>query len=97
MVEEALLGGFESAARRRFGLGVQGARRAGDVGGLHRRVEIIMDELKRTGIGVVDADLSGRQPVFEHLIFNAVDRRSAERRVGKESVRACRYRWSPYH
>src|SRR3546814_3888661 len=61
MVEEALLGGFESAARRRFGLGVQGACRAGDVGGLHRPVEIIMDDLKRTGIAVVDADLSGRQ------------------------------------
>src|SRR3546814_15307448 len=24
-------------------------------------------------------------------------RRSAERRVGKECVRTCRYRWSPYH
>src|SRR3546814_16214669 len=27
----------------------------------------------------------------------AVIRRSAERRVGKECVRTCRSRWSPYH
>src|SRR3546814_10364257 len=25
------------------------------------------------------------------------DRRSEERRVGKECVSTCRYRWSPYH
>src|SRR3546814_19294186 len=25
------------------------------------------------------------------------DRRSEERRVGKECVHTCRYRWSPYH
>src|SRR3546814_20392996 len=25
------------------------------------------------------------------------DKRSEERRVGKECVRKCRYRWSPYH
>src|SRR3546814_4233345 len=28
---------------------------------------------------------------------NSVDRRSEERRVGKESVSTCRSRWSPYH
>src|SRR3546814_17387160 len=50
LVEEALLGGYASAARRRFGLGVKGARRAGDVGGLHRRVEIIRDDMNSTGL-----------------------------------------------
>src|SRR3546814_7197242 len=74
MIEEALFGGFESTARRRFGLGVERARRAGDVGGLHRCVEIIMDDLEGPGIGVVDAGLSGRQPMFEHFIFDAVER-----------------------
>src|SRR3546814_4454545 len=28
---------------------------------------------------------------------HAIDRRSEERRVGKESVSTCRSRWSPYH
>src|SRR3546814_7154712 len=28
---------------------------------------------------------------------HVVSRRSAERRVGKECVSTCRYRWSPYH
>src|SRR3546814_6040254 len=27
----------------------------------------------------------------------SVEHRSEERRVGKECVRTCRYRWSPYH
>src|SRR3546814_20279266 len=31
-----------------------------------------------------------------HTEFAAVDR-SEERRVGKECVSTCRYRWSPYH
>src|SRR3546814_21144887 len=32
-------------------------------------------------------------------VFTAdqIDRRSEERRVGKECVSTCRYRWSPYH
>src|SRR3546814_15785860 len=34
----------------------------------------------------------------EHLILALrAPRRSAERRVGKECVRTCRSRWSPYH
>src|SRR3546814_14179080 len=31
------------------------------------------------------------------LIEEAARRRSEERRVGKEGVRTCRFRWSPYH
>src|SRR3546814_14190687 len=30
-------------------------------------------------------------------VFTALLARSAERRVGKECVRTCRSRWSPYH
>src|SRR3546814_18604610 len=37
--------------------------------------------------GVIAAQLFGSERAF----------RSEERRVGKECVRTCRYRWSPYH
>ena len=30
-------------------------------------------------------------------VIDAIDRRSEERRVGKECVTTCRSRWSPYH
>src|SRR3546814_9566375 len=30
-------------------------------------------------------------------VARVIDIRSEERRVGKECVRQCRYRWSPYH
>src|SRR3546814_13718836 len=33
---------------------------------------------------------------FLHVILR-IDRRSAERRVGKECVSTCSSRWSPYH
>src|SRR3546814_7312647 len=31
------------------------------------------------------------------VLARAFDARSEERRVGKEGVSTCRYRWSPYH
>src|SRR3546814_17526351 len=34
---------------------------------------------------------------LRHLRGAAVEERSEERRVGKECVSTCRYRWSPYH
>ena len=34
---------------------------------------------------------------FQHFARTVVDNRSEERRVGKECVRLCRSRWSPYH
>src|SRR3546814_17398418 len=50
---------------------------------------------------------AGAQPADKFVITNpmpsavrfadAGDTRSEERRVGKECVRTCRYRWSPYH
>src|SRR3546814_6746216 len=33
----------------------------------------------------------------ESVRFNGFIKRSEERRVGKECVSTCRYRWSPYH
>ena len=44
MVEEALLGALEGGARGGLGLRVQRAGGAGDVGRLHRRIEIVMDD-----------------------------------------------------
>src|SRR3546814_1322910 len=37
----------------------------------------------------------GRAGLEQHRI--ELERRSEERRVGKECVSTCRYRWSPYH
>jgi hypothetical protein len=59
MAEEALLGALEGRAGGGLGLPVQRAGRAGDVGGLHRRVEIVVDDGEGPGIGVVDARCSG--------------------------------------
>src|SRR3546814_4326779 len=45
--------------------------------------------------------LSGKPSAFltkmECLLMNKCCGRSEERRVGKECVSTCRYRWSPYH
>ena len=39
-----------------------------------------------------------RTPFWEHLTKEQQERvRSEERRVGKECLRLCRSRWSPYH
>ncbi len=59
--EEALLGGLEGRARRGLRLGVERAALAGDVGGLQGGVEVVVDDLEGAGIGVVDADLLGRE------------------------------------
>ena len=59
-------------------------RLAGDVGGLHRRVEVVVDDLERAGIGVVDADLLGRELVLDQLVFDAL---VGERARGIEAER----------
>src|SRR3546814_3384211 len=53
-------------------------------------------ELHRALGGRIADHMIDRAPVgprAEHI----VDRRSEERRVGKECVSTCRSRWSPYH
>ena len=57
---------------------------AGDVGGLERRVEIVVDDAERARIGVVDAPLLRREPVFEQLVFDAF---IGERARGVEAER----------
>jgi len=84
MVEEALLGRLEGRARRRLGLRVQRAGRAGDVGGLKRGGQIVVDDLERPGIGVVDADLLRGEGVFDQLVLDAFVR---ERARGVEAER----------
>ncbi len=78
MIEEALLVRFEGRARRGLGVAVVGAAvRAGDVGGFERRGQVLVDDLKGVGIGVVDADLLGRQLVLDDLVFDALERQRA--------------------
>ena len=72
VIEEALLGALERRARGGLGLRVQRAGRAGDVRRLHGRIEIVVDDAERPGIGVVDADLLVGQPVLEQLVFDAL-------------------------
>ena len=75
VIEETLLVGFKGRARRGLGVAVIGAAvGAGDVGSLQRLVEVLVDDLKRVGIGVVNADLFSRQLVFDDLVFDAFER-----------------------
>src|SRR3546814_18820696 len=72
MAEEALLGGFECRASGRLGLPVQRAAVAGDVGGLHGGVEVVMDDGEGPGIGIVDAGLLGGEPLLDQLVPDAI-------------------------
>ena len=38
-----------------------------------------------------------REAVEDYAALRGLDMRSEERRVGKECLRLCRSRWSPYH
>ena len=84
MVEEALLGALEGRARGGFGLRVQRARFAGDVGRLQRGIEIVVDDAEGARIGVVDADLLVGEPMLDQLIFDAL---VGERARGIEAER----------
>ncbi|CDN96333.1 hypothetical protein BN949_05510 [Agrobacterium tumefaciens] len=79
MIEEALLGAFESGARSSLGIFVQRdgfagrAGRTSDAGGFHRSIEMVVDHLERLGIGVVDADLFLGEFLLEDLVFDAFE------------------------
>ena len=51
---------------------VQRAGLAGDIGGLQRGIEIVVDDLEGARIGVVDADLLGGELVLDQLVFDAL-------------------------
>ena len=75
MTEEALLGGLEGRARRRLGLGIEGLGAlfagAGDVGGIQRGREIVVNDLEGAGIGVIDAPLLRGEFVLQQIVFDA--------------------------
>src|SRR3546814_14467683 len=49
-------------------------------------------------VGKVEADIGEISEAIEQDGFTLLGiNRSEERRVGKECVSTCRYRWSPYH
>jgi hypothetical protein len=70
MIEEALLGALERRACGRLGLAVQRPDVAGDIGGLQRRVQVVVDDLEGARIGVIDANLLGRELVLDELVFD---------------------------
>src|SRR3546814_15130350 len=89
-------------ARRRGDHAVQGARaesRAGRGG-----VDVTPAPLDRRGLWMAVGAfvIWGVMPLYWHLLksvpsLQIIMHRSEERRVGKESVRTCKLRWSPYH
>ena len=89
VIEEALLGALEGGARGGLRLRVQRAGLAGDVGGLHRRVEIVVDDRERPGIGVVDADLLVGELVLDQFVFDALVAERA-RRIEAEGLEVAR-------
>ena len=84
MREEPLLRGLEGGSGGGLRLGVERAALAGDVGGTHGSVEVVVDDLERAGVGVVDADLLRCQLVLDELVFDAL---VGERTRGVEAER----------
>ena len=72
-----------------FACRVQRAGLAGDVGGPHRGVEIVVDDAECAGIGVVDADLLGRELVLDQLVLDAFVGQRA-RRIEAERLEVAR-------
>src|SRR3546814_18087038 len=66
---------------------------ANRLGRVERLEDALPHLLAHAAAGVEDAD---RDAVVFGLRMQ-IDARSEERRVGKECVSPCRYRWSPYH
>ena len=59
---------------------------------LKNLIECLMDVFEQHTL------TGSRHPIsLQFLAFKNVNSRSEERRVGKECLRLCRSRWSPYH
>src|SRR3546814_19014490 len=67
--------------------------RGRDVEGQASRVEVAF--VQRIGVALANRRLGVR--IRRRTRADADALRSDERRVGKECVSRCRYRWSPYH
>jgi hypothetical protein len=72
VIEETLLGALERGTCGGFGLGVQRAGFAGDVGRLQRGVEVVVNDAEGASIGIVDTDLLVGELVLEQIIFHAL-------------------------
>ena len=62
---------------------------------VQQAAEKISQEMVKQFVGIQNHEVS-----FTDLVGNiqtCVNERSEERRVGKECLRLCRSRWSPYH
>ena len=59
-----------------------------------RKVDLLADIRPDVEEEVCDSDTIVLPPPVKPIF---VDTRSEERRVGKECLRLCRSRWSPYH
>ena len=55
------------------------------------------EPLKRPIYNAADYDTRHGDPYYREHSTRADSLRSEERRVGKECLRLCRSRWSPYH
>src|SRR3546814_18399865 len=62
--------------------------------GWRGNVGVRVIETKQTSDGFI---IGGTDPEFTNPFGGFTPSRSEERRVGKECVRTCRFRWSPYH
>jgi hypothetical protein len=72
VTEEALLCALEGRSCGGSCLRVQGATCAGDVGGPHGRVEVVVNYPERAGVSIVDANLLRRELVFDELVLDAL-------------------------
>ena len=72
MPEEALLGALEGAQRGGFRVSVEGGTLLHDSRGLKGCFDVCVDDLERSGIGVVDAPLLLRQLMHEDVHLHAV-------------------------
>src|SRR3546814_17296936 len=77
------------------------AGRPPDGGETHRAADRDPDQFRITRIPLHDRPQRGNRTTGRREVALrsplAGDDRSEERRVGKEGVRPCRSRWSPYH
>src|SRR3546814_15234560 len=65
--------------------------------GTARKIRRLYQDKILAGFAGATADAFTLQERFEAKLEKHQGNRSAERRVGKECVRTCRSRWSPYH
>src|SRR3546814_20940052 len=93
-VADLLLEGIELAdmAGRKRELDASAAARIGSGRNLARFDTIILQPLIQFGQGVIVQNLVG-YIVDAAMVSEADDDRSEERRVGKEGVRTCKFRW----